>query len=498
MSELLRGGRLTGSRKDIIEFTSSIESDVKLTKHVVNINRAHIIMLIENKILCAEEGSKILAALTGLEDRLTPRPGVEDVHMLVEEEVIKSLGMDVGGNLNLAKSRNDQVAAAIRMALREELLDIMELTVNLQKSLIEAAEKNIDAIIPGYTHLQPAQPTTFAHYLLAQSDILGRSLERLLSAYGRVNLCPMGSGALATTSFPINRERVAELLGFNGLVENSLDAVSSRDFLLEVLAALSIIAVDLSRLAEDLILWSSMEFDLIELPDEFTSTSSIMPQKKNPEILEVIRARMGLIIGDFTAASVILKGLPSTYNLDFQEATPKLWDACRIMRESLIMLSNLILSIRVKEEAIKKPYLSFLTATELANMLARNHNIPFRLAHKIVGALVKALINEGKTLHNATPEKLAEISKEILSSSSPVHVSAEELRRATDPTWFVESHSARGGPSRSEVKRMITSRRTVLNQYKSSVEALRKRIKESISILNTIAETYTSQAAQKP
>ncbi|MEM3173386.1 MAG: argininosuccinate lyase [Candidatus Bathyarchaeia archaeon] len=491
MSELLRGGRLIRSRADIIKFTSSIESDIKLLKHVMNINRAHVIMLIENKIIRAEEGSKILGALISLEERLTLRPDIEDVHMLVEEEVIRCLGMDVGGNLNLAKSRNDQVATAIRMALREELLNIMELTVNLQEALIGAAEKNIDAIIPGYTHLQPAQPTTLAHYLLAQSDMLGRSLERLLSAYSHVNLCPMGAGALATTSFPISRERVAELLGFDGLVENSLDAVSSRDFLLEVLAALSVMAVDLSRLAEDLILWSSMEFNLLEIPDEFASTSSIMPQKKNPEVLEVVRARMGLIIGDFMAASAILKGLPSTYNLDFQEATPKLWDACKIMRESLSMLSELIGSIKVKEEAIKKPHLSFSAATELANILVRNHNIPFRLAHKVVGALVKALIDGGKTLYDATPETLAEISREIL--GSPIHVNAEELRRAIDPACFVESHSVRGGPSRREVERMISARRAALSQRKGSIEALRRCIEESIDALNTIAKSYAAQ-----
>ncbi|MBS7606476.1 MAG: argininosuccinate lyase [Candidatus Bathyarchaeia archaeon] len=492
MSELLRGGRLAGSRRDIIEFTSSIKSDVKLLRHVVNINRAHIIMLVENKIVRAEEGSKILGALMGLEDRLTIRPDIEDVHMLVEEEVIRCVGMDVGGNLNLAKSRNDQVVTAIRMALREELLDIMELIVSLQETLINMAERSTNIIIPGYTHLQPAQPTTLAHYLLAQSDILGRSLDRLLNAYGRVNLCPMGAGALATTSFPISRERVAELLGFDGLVENSIDAVSSRDFLLEVLAALSIMAIDLSRLAEDLILWSSVEFNLIELPDEFTSTSSIMPQKKNPEVLEIVRAKMSSILGDFTAASAILKGLPSTYNLDFQEATPKLWDACEIIRESLRILPELIRSIRVREEALKKPILSFLAATELANILVKNYGVPFRLSHKIVGALVKALVDEGKPLSDATPEMLARISEGIL--GSPINIRSEELQKAMDLTCFVESHSVRGGPSRGEVERMISARRALLSRYRSNIASLRKRIEDSINALNAIAESYAAQA----
>ncbi|MEM2400820.1 MAG: lyase family protein, partial [Candidatus Bathyarchaeia archaeon] len=222
MSELLRGGRLSGFKREIIEFTSSIKHDTRIIKHIVSINKAHSIMLMENRIIRAEEGSKILGALIDLENKLILRPDIEDAHMLVEEEVIRRVGMEIGGNLNLAKSRNDQVATAIRMALREELIGIMELIISLQEALLSLAEKNMESIIPGYTHLQPAQPTTLAHYLLAQFDIFGRSLNRLLDAYNRVNLCPMGAGALATTSFPISRERVAELLGFSGIVENSI------------------------------------------------------------------------------------------------------------------------------------------------------------------------------------------------------------------------------------------------------------------------------------
>jgi len=500
MSELLRGGRLLSSRIDVVEFTSSLKNDIRLLKHVININRAHIVMLIENKVIQAEYGSKILGALMGLEDKLTLKPGVEDIHMLVEEKVIESVGMDVGGNLNLAKSRNDQVATAIRMALREEIIGAMEKIISLQEALLELAEKNIDAIIPGYTHLQPAQPTTFAHYLLAQFDTLGRSLERLFDVYKRVNLCPMGAGALATTSFPISRERVAELLGFDGLIENSIDAVSSRDFLLETLAALTIMAVDLSRFAEDLILWASMEFNLIDLPDEFTSTSSIMPQKKNPEVLEVIRARMGSIIGEFTAASAILKGLPSTYNLDFQETTPKLWNAFRIMCESLYMLSELTRKIKVKEGVAEKPFLSFLTATELANMLFREYGIPFRVSHKIVGALARTLMSDGKALYEATPELLAKISKDIL--GSPLSVKAEDLHKAINLASFIESHNVRGGPSRKEVERMISTRKSLISKFKGEVVLLRRRIEDSINNLNLIVESYVTQtfhsASMKP
>lgn len=484
MSKLLRGGRLSPSRKEIIEFTSSIKSDERILKHIIDINKAHIIMLIEREIIGRNDGAKILEALLNLDEKIASRLDIEDAHMLVEEEVIKYAGLEVGGNLNLAKSRNDQVAAAIRMELRNEVLDLMEIIFKLQEAILDAAGKNVEAILPGYTHLQPAQPTTFAHYLIAQFDALERDLNRLMDAYKRINLSPMGAGALATTSFPISRERVAELLGFDGLVENSLDAVSSRDFLLEVLAALSVMAVNVSRLAEDLIIWSSIEFNLIDIPDEFTSTSSIMPQKKNPEVLEVIRARMSSILGDFLSASTMIKALPSAYNLDFQEATPKLWNALDVMKEALKILMELIGNLRVKENAVNKPYMSFLAATEIANMLVKNYGIPFRTAHKIVGALIKNLINSGKTLLDAAPKDLAEASAQII--QKPLLIREEDLRRSIDLKKIIEIYNVRGGPSRNEVERMIKQRRALLNHFRNEASNRKRKIEDSIKTLNSL------------
>ena len=240
-------------------------------------------MLIEQKIIQPQDGAKILKALAKqVGGKLDP--SAEDVHMAVEEAVLAETGPEVGGNLHIAKSRNDQVTTAIRMTLRKELLTIMHEVLDMQQSLLETANKHVNTIILEYTHLQPAQPVTFAHYLLSHYDALGRDLQRLQGVYERVNLCPLGAGALATTSFPINRKRTAELLGFSDVLENSIDAVGSRDFIVETNAVLTLIAVNLSRLAEDLIIWSSPEFGTVELPDEFTSTSSIMPQKKNPEV----------------------------------------------------------------------------------------------------------------------------------------------------------------------------------------------------------------------
>ncbi|HIJ08556.1 TPA: argininosuccinate lyase, partial [Candidatus Bathyarchaeota archaeon] len=309
---------MSSSREDVIKFTSSIEDDARLFSAVVNINKAHIVMLTEQEIIKQSDGAKILQALTSELD-IKFDFSSEDVHMAVEEAVIEKTGAEIGGNLHIAKSRNDQVATAIRMTLRHQLLDLMLSVKELQQSLAKASEKHLETVILAYTHLQPAQPVTFAHYLLSRLDSLSRDLQRLQSVYARVNLCPMGAGALATTSFTINRERVSKLLGFDGLLENSIDAVGSRDFILETNAVLTLLAVSLSQIAEDLIVWSSPDFGLIELPDEFTSTSSMMPQKKNPEIPEIIRSRAAHVLGDFVASAAALKNMPSTYNLDFQE-----------------------------------------------------------------------------------------------------------------------------------------------------------------------------------
>ncbi len=488
MSELLRKGRLKSARKDVVEFTSSIKNDEKLLKHIANINKAHIIMLKEKGIISQDEATKILSALANLDKGLKLTPKIEDAHMAVEEAVTKETGVEVGGNLNLAKSRNDQVATAIRMNLKIELLDLMENVIGLQEAVAEAAEKNLETIIPGYTHLQPAQPITFAHYLLAQFDALQRNLSRVEETYGRIDLCPMGAGALATTSFPISRERVAELLGFSRVLENSLDAVSTRDFLLEVLAILSVLAVDISRFVEDLIVWSTMDFSVIELPDEFASTSSIMPQKKNPDVLEVIRARMSSIIGDFTSATTMLKALPYAYNLDLQEATPKLWNAIETAESSLSMLSELVPNLEVTASFKSKPGLSFLAATELANMLVRKYKVPFRTAHKIVGALVRVLVEEGKQMTEASPELLTSASKEFL--GTPLSVKAEDIRDAVDLSNCVDAHNARGGPAKQECARMLKARNEDVVSSRKWVHRKRSQLEAAEEILDSLVQSH--------
>ncbi len=494
MSKLLRGGRLSPVREDVAKFTSSMKDDVKLANAVVAINKAHVVMLLEQKIIKQVDGAKLLQAIVKC-DSTALNASDEDVHMAVEEEVLKEVGEAAGGNLHIAKSRNDQVGTAIRMELRNELLGLMRAVAHVQDHLAEVAEEHVNTVILEYTHLQPAQPVTFAHYLLSHYAALERDLQRLQSSYTRVNLCPLGAGALATTSFPINRDRTAELLGFDGLAENSIDAVGSRDFITETLAVLTLIAVNLSRFAEDLIIWSSPDFGVVELPDEFTSTSSIMPQKKNPEVLEVIRARTSHVLGDFMASAATVKSLPSTYNLDFQEITPKLWKSIENVHESLDMFHKLLPKLKVTADVSGKANASFVAATELANVLVRKYDVPFRTAHKIVGALVKSLIEAKLTFADATPALLQKAAKET--ADIKLTVKAEDLKALAEPLALVAACKVKGGPAPVEVERALAERKKQLTLTRVYISKMDKALDEAENKLESTVHTYLSANARK-
>jgi argininosuccinate lyase len=444
-------------------------------------------MLMEQKIIQWQDGANILRALQKLSN-IKLDPSAEDVHMAVEEAVINGTGPEVGGNLHIAKSRNDQVATAIRVQLRKELVGLMLQVLQMEESLLETASKHVDTVILEYTHLQAAQPVTFAHYLLSHVQALERDLDRLQGVYERVNLCPLGAGALATTSFPINRKRTAELLGFNSVLVNSIDAVGSRDFILEAQSTLTLLAVNLSRLAEDLIVWSSQEFGTVELPDDFTSTSSIMPQKKNPEVLELIRARASCVLGDFTASTAAVKSLPTTYNLDFQEMTPKLWASIDNLAGSLSILAELIPNLKVSSNVDGKAARGFVGATELANMLVRKYNVAFRTSHKIVGALVKLLIDSKKTFLDATPELLQKVAQEA--AGVKLSVKMDDIVDCTNPRKLVETYKVLGGPSPIEVGRAIETSKKNMANAKSNIAKLKKNLADAERNLNRVVESY--------
>lgn len=470
MSKLLQGGRLASQREDVIRFTASIKDDIRLFDSTIRINQAHVVMMVEHGIVQQDIASRLLRALLQTNVGKTSSKA-EDVHMLIEEQVTKLTGADIGGNLHIGKSRNDQVATAIRMTLRDELISLIFTLIGLQESVLETAEQHTLTIIPGYTHTQPAQPITFAHYLISFFDAFDRDSQRLKETYVRVNKSPMGAAALATTSFPINRVRVAKLLGFQGLLENSLDAVSSRDFILETQMHLSLLVSNLSRLTEDMILWSSVNFDTIELPDSFASTSSIMPQKKNPDVLEVIRARTSDVLGNLTATLVTLKGLPSGYNMDFQEITPKLWNSIERISESLSMLRALLPLLRVKD-ASEKLLKGYATATEIANVLTRKYGVAFRTAHKAVGLLVQEMIKRQLTFSDSIVGLLeSTLTKEM---GKRLRIKESDILSAVNPSNFVARHDVEGGPAPREVKRMLKNRKRQLVKLKGAIDSERK------------------------
>ena len=488
MSKLLRGGRIGSARKDAVKFTASIKSDKKLLEAVIKINKAHVTMLTEQQIISTETGAQLLKALSQIDPKMELDPSLEDVHLAVEEEVNKKLQPEIAGNLHVAKSRNDQVATAIRMALRIDILDLIAVIIALQESLIELAGKNTETLVPSYTHLHPAQPITFAHLLVSYMDALERSINRLQETYPRVNKCPMGAGAIATTSFPINRNQTAQLLGFDGVLENSIDAVGSRDFVLETLADLTLLATDVSRIAEDFLVWSSPDFGILDLPESFAFTSSIMPQKKNPDVLEVIRARMSQILGNFVTCATTMKALPSGYNLDLQELTPKLWESIETVEESVCILSELSKNLKVNPNVFSKSVLNYSTTTELANMLVKKYTVPFRTSHKIVGTIVKTLIDKNLALSDLSPELLNKTAKDC--AGITLAVKLEDIMDSIDPQKCVESHKTLGGPAPAEVKRMLKNRKTLTTKSKTSLKDQKSRLEEADVELNSATQQY--------
>ncbi|MEM3088512.1 MAG: argininosuccinate lyase [Candidatus Bathyarchaeia archaeon] len=495
--DILRGDRLDKPTTEIVDYTTSVVADTSIVKPVIEINKAHVIMLVEQGIVAESEGALLLKALSKLDPNMKLDPSLEDVHMNIEAEITKMVGEDIGGKLHTAKSRNDQVATAIRITLRQYLLDIIRNLIELRRALLKRCVEHLNIVMPGYTHLQHAQPVTLAHYFLAYHDAIERDTTRLMNSYQHVNLCPMGAAALAATGYNINRNRVAELLGFDGILENSIDAVSSRDFAVEAMAALALSMTDFSRIAEELILWSSVEFGTAEIPDEYASASSIMPQKRNPVVPELIRAKATHVYGDLVAAFTILKALPLSYNLDLQELTPHLWNTCQITLTSTRMLTGLIQKTRFNAsrwlELVSK---DFSTATDLADTLVKKFNIPFRMAHRVIGVLVQRLISEGKTLHDTTPQLLEEIF--LQTTGRKLAIKSGDIAEALDPIKSINSKTVRGCPSPSEVARMAKERRKRIIADEAWLRKKAHSLKKAELKLRETAEGLSKYALQKP
>ncbi len=465
----LRSGRLKGQMKgEVADFTSSLEFDRRIFQADVRCNQAHTTMLIEQEIIPRDIGEKILKALDELEKEgigaLKLDSAVEDIHMAVENYVTSKIGPEAGF-MHTAKSRNDQVATDLRIALKEEIEEIEKELLIFIQIVIQMARDHLNTLTVGYTHLQHAQPTTFAHHLLSYAQALKRDYGRLHDAYQRMDLCPLGSAALTTTSFPINRDRTAELLGFRGPMENSIDGVSSRDFIAETVFALTLLGTTLSKISEELIIWSTYEFRMVELADEFSSTSSIMPQKKNPDVAEIVRGKTAVLNGELVTILTIIKSLPQSYNRDLQEVTPHLWKATDTLHSALKITREMLASAEFKgvrgEELARA---NFSAATELADLMVREGGLPFRTAHQIVGRTVSSALEKGLKAEDIDAQFLDEISQEI--TGQPLKLDEDIVKRALDPVEIVKSRQVPGGPAPSMVKEAISNLEKFINENK--------------------------------
>jgi argininosuccinate lyase len=387
------GGRFTEGTNELVEeYTASISYDWRLYPYDIAGSIAHAAMLGKTGIISRREMKRIVVGLKAVlkeiaDGRLEFRLELEDIHMNIEHRLIRKIG-PLGGKLHTARSRNDQVALDVRMYLRDEILRIRHRLQELQRTIIALAEREQDTVMPGYTHLQRAQPVLFGHHLLAYVEMFERDRARLADCYKRVNVLPLGAGALAGTVLPIDRKFVARLLGFSSVAENSMDAVSDRDFAIEFVAACSQIMVHISRMAEELVLWSSAEFGFITIADSFTTGSSIMPQKKNPDVAELARGKTGRVFGSLMALLTLMKGLPLAYNRDMQEDKEPLFDTADTVGQTLGVMNAMLQGITVHRDTMHRAAEDgFITATDLADYLVRK-GMPFRQAHEVVGRAV--------------------------------------------------------------------------------------------------------------
>ncbi|USG65094.1 argininosuccinate lyase [Brevibacillus ruminantium] len=461
----LWGGRFTKQTDKLVEeFTASIGFDQKLARDDIRGSLAHVKMLGACGIIPQEDADKISEGLRGILQEVHAGTFVfnvenEDVHMNIEKVLIEKIG-PVGGKLHTGRSRNDQVATDLHLYLRRETKQIVAYLVDLLDALVETAEKNFDVMIPGYTHLQRAQPVLLAHHLLAYVGMFSRDVERLQDGLKRIDTLPLGAGALAGTTFPIDRELVARELGFARIYENSMDAVSDRDFILEFLGAASLVMMHLSRFCEEMVLWSSTEFGFVELDDAYCTGSSIMPQKKNPDVAELLRGKTGRVYGNLIGLLTVLKGLPLAYNKDLQEDKEGMFDTVDTLKGSLQLFAGMIRTMEVRRERVAQALKEdFSNATDLADYLVRK-GMPFRQAHEVIGKLVLYCISNGKYLADLTLEEYKQHSASF----------EEDLYQAIDMRTVVDARDVLGGTGSKQVEQSIRKAKAFIAELEKWTE----------------------------
>lgn len=460
MMAKLWGGRFSKETSKLVDqFNASIGFDQRLWEYDIEGSIAHARMLGKCGIISEADAEAIVSGLKAIADDI--RAGkvefdisAEDIHMNVEKLLHERIG-EVAGKLHTARSRNDQIALDLRMYLKAQIKLIAQAVKDLQSSLISASEQHIKTVMPGYTHLQHAQPVTLAHHLLAYVWMFQRDADRLGDCYGRTDVLPLGAAAMAGTSFPIDRKYVAKELGFSRISENSMDAVSDRDFAVEFLADASILAMHMSRFAEEIIIWNTREFGFVELDDSMATGSSMMPQKKNPDVAELIRAKTGRVYGDLMRLLTVLKGLPLTYNKDLQEDKESVFDAVDTVLQCVPMLQRLIETTEFRADAMARASEDdFSTATDLADYLV-GKGVPFRQAHEIVGRLVQHCIRSGKSLGDLSAEELKQFSDRFEESGQAYGVQAS-----------IEARDIPGGTASERIKEQIEAAKRAVAETK--------------------------------
>ena len=455
----LWGGRFNKGSSSLLEqFNASIGFDNRMYAEDIAGSIAHSKMLNKIGILTVEEQEKIENGLIQIKDLIDNgnfefHISDEDIHMAVEKKLIELIG-SLGGKLHTGRSRNDQVALDIRMYLKKEILNIKDLLKLLMEAIVEVAESNKDVIMPGYTHLQRAQPILFSHHMMAYYEMMKRDLDRLEDCFKRVDVMPLGAGALAGTTYPLDRHYVAELLGFSKVTENSLDTVSDRDFIIETNFVISMILMHLSRFSEELIIWSTSEFSFVEMDDTYSTGSSIMPQKKNPDVTELVRGKTGRVFGNLIGILTVMKGLPLAYNKDTQEDKEGVFDSIDTIKIVLEIFSPMLKTMTIKKENMKASiYEGFINATDIADYLAKK-GLPFREAHKVVGELVSYCEQNNKLLTDLSYEEF----------KNSHNLFEEDIVKESSIEACINGRKTYGGTALSDVERQIENAKAFLGK----------------------------------
>jgi argininosuccinate lyase len=467
--------------KVTLDYVSSIDDDVEIAQYDILGSQAHVIMLYDNKIIAKKEVKKILNGLESLKKtKFAKKTNSEDIHELIESLIIKKIGIDVGGKMHTARSRNDQVALDIRMKIRDDINIVCQCLLDTIKSLVVLAKKHQDTIVPLYTHLQQAQVGLFSHYLLSYADALFRDLDRLYATYGRVNENPLGAGPIGGTSIPIDRLSTGKMLGLKGIVENSIDATTTRDSAVEYIAAIAILMTNLSRISKDFSVWSTSEFSFLELSDEFTSPSSVMPQKKNPDILELTRGKTSHVIGNLTSMLSTIQGLPSGYSRDLQQINPAIWSASKIVISALLIMESMLKTVIINKKNMRKAAEDgHLIALDLAEKLV-HHDISFRKAHQIIGRVVKLAHTSSKPISKLDESEV----KKVIKGKEVSLKLLMEIIQSTTLTSSLHERKSQGSSGISEQKRMITHRMKKIEKYQVGVTTRSDTVQNSLNQLN--------------